>query len=155
MSQSQLVTFAYTMTLRRRGFEAGSVVLESLAGFTIDDMTASIVESRRSTPQTVPVALYGLGTAQVAVTGLRLVFNDEAYGVDSESSERDFIEFPNWYFEGWIVDGDSTYLDQRVRVRGLAYPVGSPNPNAFDIVEAQIIPMNPEPNGRIGIRELR
>lgn len=155
MSESQSVMYPKGSILRKQGFEAGSVVLDSRVDFTIGDMAASMFESRQSAPKTVPVRLYGIGTVQVAITILRAVFSDDSYTDDITPSERDVIEFPNWYFEGWIVDGTSSYVDQRMRVRGYAWPVGSLDPQAIDLTQAQIIPMNPDPEGQIGLCELR
>ncbi|WP_410623212.1 hypothetical protein [Amycolatopsis sp. cmx-8-4] len=133
-------------SLRSQGFEAGAeagnVVFTSMPDFTVEDMKAAAFDTRHSNPKTIPVKLHRLGTVQVAITTLRLTFQER-----DDEEVTGYYETPNWYLEGWIVDGTSTHHDQRVRA--YVYSDGPNETVMVEEVEAQVIPERPHPTAHI------
>ncbi len=93
--------------------------------------------------------LYGRGTARVAVTLLRLVFQEDEDKYDETTRTRGYSELPSFYFEGWIPSEGGTYDDPRVRVRGYAYLGNEDDREWIDEVYAQVIPGSVDPDARV------
>ncbi len=145
MSENTEIVVDTYDTMRDKGFEPGTVVLTSRPDFTAEDIKVSAFNTQFSNPKTITIKLYGLGTVQVAITTLRLAFQES----DNEEGPG-YYETPDWYLEGWIVDGTSTYQSQRARVRAWAYSGDDPeNPTLIEEVEAQLIPETPDPNAHV------
>ncbi|MGW1715591.1 hypothetical protein [Streptomyces sp. NPDC002156] len=104
-------------------------------------MKASAFDTRYSDPKTIPVKLDHDTTVQVAVTVARTVFAKDESGDVYPPEDTVYFEYPDWSFEGWIVEEGSSYSDPKRRVRAYVYSNGSPNLDIqLDEVIAQVIP---------------
>jgi hypothetical protein len=57
---------------------------------------------------------------------------------------------PDWYIEGWVVDARAIYGHEPTRVRAYVFS-GSPSQEIrAEMMDAQIVPENPDANGQIG-----
>ncbi|WP_329101609.1 hypothetical protein [Streptomyces sp. NBC_01439] len=130
--------------LSENGFESDTSLFGSTPDFTIEDLKASAFDSRFSHPNTVPVRLDKDEMVQVAVTLLRTIFAIDETADYYRDKDTVYFEYPDWYFEGWIVEEGSSYSDQKRRVRVYVYSNGSPSLDILlDEVIAQIIPASP------------
>jgi len=126
--------------LRELGFEPETLVANQTPRFTLEDMKAALFSSTFSNPKTLTVKLPQGRTVQVAITKV-----EPRYNVNSLKLERDknspatCYEYPDWYMEGWVVDGVATATAQGLRVRMFVYTGGDESPEPDDMY-AQVIP---------------
>ncbi|NBM14979.1 hypothetical protein [Streptomyces sp. GC420] len=149
-------SFSDSDELRARGFESGSIVYFASPKFTTEDMMAAVFMTKRSAPKTLPIQLSDTAIVNVAVSMVRPVFSEDLATMQelkdegTPAKEPIYHENPDWYIEGWAVDMKANDGTQPLRVRAYVFsdnPLDEARPG---IIEAQIIPQNPDPFGQIG-----
>ncbi|MFD4788332.1 hypothetical protein ACFWN1_14980 [Streptomyces sp. NPDC058459] len=128
----------YGGRLRKLSFEPGTLAVHQKPRFTIEELKAALFSATYSNPKTVTVKLPQGGTVQVAITRAEPRYEVDKTGEHPSDSPVIFHEYPDWYLEGWVVDGTATPSAQGLRVRMIAYSCGeSPE---LDDMYAQVIP---------------
>lgn len=152
--------FSKSDELRARGFESGSTVYAADPTFTTEDMAAAVFTTKRSTPRTLPIQIDDAAIVDVVVSMVRPVFSrditiqedlDYAHRCEGAPAQKaPYNENPDWYIEGWVVDPQAHDGTQPLRVRAYVFSVNPLAEARPSIIEAQIIPQNPDPFGRVG-----
>jgi hypothetical protein len=149
-------SFSQSDEMRARGFESGSIVYFATPKFTTDDMKAAVFMTKRSVPKTLPIQLSDTTMVNVAVSMVRPVFSEDECTMESleeagtPAKETLYHENPDWYIEGWAVDAKANDGMQPLRVRAYVFSDNPRDEIRPGMIEAQIIPQNPDPFGQVG-----
>lgn len=126
--------------LRELGFQPETLVAHQRPRFTLADVQAALFDTTYSDPKTVTVLLPKGRRVQVAITRAEPRYSLNGLKLEAnENSPITSYEYPDWYMEGWVVDGIATATSQGLRVRMFAYACGDDSPELDDMF-AQVIP---------------
>lgn len=126
--------------LRELGFEPETLVANLTPRFTLEDIKAALFSTTYSNPKTLPVILPEGRRVQVAITKAEPRYNVNSLKLEADENRPvTCYEYPNWYLEGWVVDGIATATAQGLRVRMFVYTGGDDSPEPDDMY-AQVIP---------------
>ncbi|MGR6971410.1 hypothetical protein ACU639_17785 [Streptomyces cynarae] len=135
--------------LRKLGFQPETLVAHQKPRFTIEDIKAALFSTTYSNPKTLTVILPKGHTVQVAITKAEPHYNVNGLKLEAdENSPATCYEYPDWYMEGWVVDGIATATAQGLRVRMFVYAHGDDSPEPDDMY-AQVIPKYSYSEGEI------
>ncbi|MFJ2213483.1 hypothetical protein ACIQVO_13560 [Streptomyces sp. NPDC101062] len=117
--------------------------------FTVEDLKAALFTTKYSDPTTLTVMLPKGKTVQVAISKVEPRYSVNRIKLeDDENSPVTSYEYPDWYVEGWVADGNATATSQGLRVRMFAFSCGDESPELDDMY-AQIIPTYSYSEGEI------
>jgi hypothetical protein len=129
--------------MKDRGFVGGSSpVFGSHPQFSIEQLKAAICDSTLDDPKTLTIKISHEETAEIFVSMLRAVYEQDAALVKTSSQPLKYYPSPNWQFEGWV-HSNSQFLSWPVR----GFIIG--DPRGLDEVTIQLYPEFPEPEALI------
>ena len=128
--------------MKERGFVGGnSPVYGSNPQFAIEQLKAAICDSTLDKPKTLTIKISDEETAEIFVSMLRAVYEQEGAIVKAPDQPLAYYPEPHWQFEGWVHSRPFSMWP----VRG--YIIGTSR--SLNQVTIQLYPEFPDPDALI------
>lgn len=132
--------------LKEQGFESGEPIYTFSPDFTVEDIKASLFDSRYTNPKPLVVGLAEDVHLQVVASLVKPVYG--ALVTLPGSKPLGCYEAPDWYVEGWLLKSGFDPYPEIVRVR-MYLTVPSDGGDLGDVAHIQRIPDSPASDGEM------